>query len=59
MISIFALGSDLLEIEVIRSALSEERKLDCRMFSKYEWYDYAGYLHKTEIKNSIIIMVVK
>lgn len=26
MISIFALGSDLPEIEVIRSALSEERK---------------------------------
>lgn len=25
MISIFALGSDLLEIEVIRSALSEKR----------------------------------
>lgn len=33
--------------EQLMSVKSDERKLDCRMFYKYEWYNYAGCLHKT------------
>jgi len=31
--------------------MSEDRKFDSRIFCKYEWYVYAGYLHKAVDEN--------